>query len=114
MSQRIETYEEFWLYYIREHRLFSCRVLHYVRTLASAAMLVAAIYFSPWLLLAVPLLGYGPAWIGHFFLEKNRPATFGYPFWSLISDYRMFALAATGRLAPELERAGVAVSSRAV
>lgn len=112
MSERIGSYEDFWLYYLREHSLFPCRVLHYIGTVASAAMLGIALYATPWLLLAVPVAGYGPAWIGHFFIEKNRPATFGYPFWSLISDYRMFALAATGRLGPELERAGVATSQR--
>lgn len=114
MSQRIETYDEFWLYYLREHSLFSCRVLHYVGTVASLVMLGVALYFTPWLLLAVPVFGYGPAWIGHFFIEKNKPATFGYPLWSLISDYRMFALATTGRLGPELERAGVPMPQRAV
>jgi hypothetical protein len=107
MSERIESYEEFWPYYLREHSLLSCRVLHYIGTLASLVMLGVAVYANLWLLLAVPLFGYAPAWIGHFFIQKNRPATFTHPLWSLVSDFRMFALAVSGRLGPELERAGI-------
>jgi len=107
MSERIESYAEFWPYYLREHSLLSCRVLHYAGTLGSLVMLGVALYTNLWLLLAVPLCGYAPAWIGHFFIEKNRPATFTYPLWSLVSDFRMFALAMSGRLGPELDRAGI-------
>lgn len=105
MSERIQTFDEFWLYYLREHSLPSCRALHYFGTVASMIVLAAGIVYNPWLLLLVPVVGYGPAWIGHFVIEKNQPATFTYPLWSLIADYRMFALAATGRLQPELARA---------
>jgi hypothetical protein len=105
MAQRIQKYDEFWLYYLREHSKPASRALHYVGTVCSMGAIVAVVLVSPWWLLAAPVLGYGPAWIGHFGIEKNKPATFGYPFWSLISDYRMFGLAVVGRLAPELERA---------
>jgi hypothetical protein len=111
MSERIAVFDEFWLYYLREHSKTACRATHYFGTAASLVMLVLAITVSPWLWLLVPIIGYGPAWFGHYVIEKNRPATFGYPWWSLLADYRMFGLAVSGRLRPELERAGVSHAS---
>jgi hypothetical protein len=105
MTQRIQKYDEFWLYYLREHSRPASRGLHYLGTVCSLGAIAAGACISPWWLLAAPVVGYGPAWIGHFVIEKNKPATFGYPFWSLISDYKMFGLALVGRLGPELERA---------
>jgi hypothetical protein len=105
MAQRIQTFDEFWLYYLREHSRPASRALHYLGTACAMAALLAGIFVSPWWLLAVLVVGYGPAWIGHFVIEKNKPATFKYPLWSLVSDYKMFGLAITGRLTPELQRA---------
>lgn len=105
MAPRLQSYEEFWPYYVSEHRKPGTRALHVLGTSLVLADLAAAVLVSPWWLLAAPFAGYAPAWIAHFFVEKNRPATFTYPLWSLRGDFRMFGLTLRGRMAPELERA---------
>ena len=104
--ERLKTFEEFWPFYVSQHSLPSTRALHFAgTTMVAAALVVAAVRLSPWWLLATLVLGYGPAWIGHFFFEKNRPATFTYPLWSLRGDLRMYGLMLSGRMAPEVDRA---------
>ena len=105
MVPRLSTYEEFWPYYVSEHSKPATRALHFVGTSLVLAALVAAALVSPWWILVAPFAGYGPAWIAHFFVEKNRPATFTYPGWSLRADFRMYGLMLRGRMAPEVERA---------
>ncbi len=109
MAQRdCKSYSEFWPHYLREHAKQGTRQVHYAGTaLVLACALLLALTGNWWWLLAIPLAGYGFAWFGHFAIEHNRPATFAYPLWSLISDFRMFFLAISGRLGPHLERAGV-------
>jgi hypothetical protein len=102
---RFQTYEEFWPYYVAQHSRPATRALHFAGTTFVLAALAAGVVVAPkWALLA-PVLGYGPAWIGHFFFEKNQPATFTYPWWSLRGDFRMYRLMFTGRMGPEVERA---------
>jgi len=105
---RIGSFAEFWPYYLREHRQPRTRTLHFLGTTLSLLLLVAAVVSGRFaLLLGALVAGYGFAWVGHFAVEHNRPATFRYPLWSLAADWKMWALALSGRLAPELRRAGV-------
>ncbi|MDZ5602105.1 DUF962 domain-containing protein [Pseudomonas sp. RP23018S] len=88
---QFRSFAEFYPYYLGEHNDPTCRRLHFVGTALVIALLAYSIGSGNWLLLlAVPLAGYGFAWAGHFFFEKNRPATFTYPFYSLIGDFAMF------------------------
>lgn len=104
----IRSYREFWPYYLREHKRPETRALHFAGTGIATALLTAGIVVAnPWLLLAAVLAGYGPAWFAHLAVEKNRPATFRYPLWSLISDFRMAGMWLVGGLDRELERAGI-------
>ncbi|MBA1200658.1 DUF962 domain-containing protein [Pseudomonas capeferrum] len=90
-TAQYRSFAEFYPYYLGEHSNPTCRRLHFVGTSLVIALLAYAIASGEWLLLvAVPLAGYGFAWAGHFFFEKNRPATFTYPFYSLIGDFAMF------------------------
>ena len=105
---RIKTYREFWPYYLREHAKAQTRAWHYFGTsLVLLCFIAATVTGKLWLAAIVVIAGYAPAWIGHFGIERNRPATFRYPFWSLISDFRMYAAWLTGRVPAELEKAGV-------
>mgnify|MGYP002630177629 CR=1 FL=1 len=91
MKERIQSFDAFYAFYLKQHRNKICRLLHIVGTTIVLALLMTSIYHrNSQLLIFVPIAGYGFAWIGHFFFEKNKPATFKYPLWSLKSDFKMY------------------------
>jgi hypothetical protein len=101
METLLRSFEEFWPCYVGQHMQPENRALHFVgTTLALSALAGAVKLASPVWLLAVPVAGYGPAWVGHFFFEKNRPATFRYPLWSP-RGAPVAAASDGGRSAPE-------------
>jgi hypothetical protein len=105
-STRYQNFNEFWPFYLRQHSNPRTRVLHYLgTTLTLLLLLLALVTRNLGLLIFVPLAGYAFAWIGHFFIEHNKPATFQYPLWSLIADYKMYFLFMSGKLEPELKKA---------
>src|SRR3546814_4153005 len=109
MARVYATFADFWPFYLREHSKPWTRALHYVGTSLVVLIALAALLSGRWwALAALPVAGYAFAWVAHFGIVKNRPATFTYPLWSLAADFRMWALWLTGRPGRELDRAGVA------
>jgi hypothetical protein len=98
-EHRFKSFSEFWPYYLKEHSRPATRALHYLGSLGAIALIAVFIAAGRWWLFPLALIpGYAMAWIGHFFIEKNRPATFTYPLWSFIGDWKMLALMLAGRL----------------
>lgn len=107
-DKHYRSFAEFWPFYLREHSRTLTRAYHYIGTSLVVAIALYAVISGKWLwLLAMPVAGYFFAWLAHFRVEKNRPATFTYPLWSLAADFKMWWMALTGQLGPELEKAGV-------
>jgi hypothetical protein len=110
---RIEDFERFWLFYVSQHACPGTRALHFVGTTLALGLAAAALAtLRPYLLLWAVVSGYVFAWMGHFFVEKNRPATFQYPLWSLRGDFRMYGLMWRGRMSVEVERVVASAAAR--
>jgi len=114
MSERqFKTYNEFFAFYVKQHSQRSNRLMHATGTTLGIVVVIAALVLGhPWYALLFLPVAYGFAWTGHFLLEKNTPATFGHPFWSFISDFRMLFLMITGRLSPWFEKGIVATETQ--
>jgi hypothetical protein len=98
-QQRFADYEQFFTFYLSEHSDPRNRAMHAAGTVLGLCTLVLPFVFGhPWYALLWPVVAYSFAWTGHFLIEGNKPATFGHPFWSFISDFRMLGLMLTGRL----------------
>ncbi|MEL6688297.1 MAG: DUF962 domain-containing protein [Pseudomonadota bacterium] len=105
----IKTYQDFWPYYLQEHAQPATRAWHYFGTALAVAVLIFVIATGRWMLLPLALVsGYFFAWVSHGLIERNKPATFTYPLWSLMSDFRMLWCFLTGQMGKELRKAGVA------
>jgi hypothetical protein len=106
------SYDDFFTFYLHEHSDARNRAMHAAGTLLGLGTAIAAFVLGhPWYALLWPVVSYGFAWTGHFLIEGNKPATFGHPFWSLISDFRMLGLMFTGRLKARMQ-AGAAMVNR--
>lgn len=103
MNGQFSTLDEFWPFYLSQHLHPDNRRLHFFGTTAALVLLaLSAALRCPWLIAAALVAGYGCAWVGHFFFEKNSPATFTHPWLSFQGDARMYWLTLTNQLDAEL------------
>jgi hypothetical protein len=100
-----KSYDEFWDFYVAEHSRPATRALHFVGTSLGIMLLILFVATARWYLIPLCFVtGYAFAWFAHFVVEKNKPATFKYPVWSFISDYKMMWYMLTGRMHGEVSR----------
>jgi hypothetical protein len=112
-ERKYKSFWSFYPYYLTEHSDAKNRQLHFIGTGLIIVFLVAGIVLqSGWLIVAIPFCGYGFAWVGHFFIEKNRPATLTYPLYSLGSDFVMFWHILTGQLDQKMQEAKRIIQSK--
>jgi len=105
MAASPSNFVEFWPHYVLAHRQPATRIFHTIGTLTGWTLLVSAIVlWRPWWILASLVVPYALAWFSHFFVEHNRPATFGHPLWSWLADQKMVAMVLSGRMDREVER----------
>ncbi len=103
--QKIQHYADFWDFYVQEHRNPTNRLLHFIGTSLGISLLVYFLATAQYIYIPICFVcGYAFAWFGHFVIEKNKPATFQYPFWSFISDYKMLFYMIIGKMNGEVKR----------
>lgn len=92
MAPRFESFEEFWPYYLEQHKKPLTKKMHFLATsVALFCLTLGVLFLDPRVAIAGAVFAYGVAWISHFFVEKNKPATFKFPLWSLRADLRLWA-----------------------
>lgn len=98
-ASRFERFADFYPYYLGEHDNRVCRRLHFVGSSLAILLVAAALLTQHWWLIAAAFVqGYGFAWVGHFFFEHNKPATFKYPWFSYMGDWKMWWQTLSGRI----------------
>ena len=103
MNERFDSFEEFWPFYVREHSKKLTRQLHFAGTTAALCCLAGGLLGRrPWLIALAPVAGYGPAWLSHLLIQKNRPATFRHPLFSLAADFVMWGKMIAGTMDDEV------------
>ena len=108
-TERIQSFEKFWPFYLGEHSQAATRWMHFFGSTASLGLVASGVVTRQWQLFPSALIcGYAFAWVSHFFIEKNKPATFTYPLWSFLADWKMWGFILSGRLSAELEKHHIA------
>jgi hypothetical protein len=99
MEQKYTSFSDFYPYYLSEHANSTCRLLHFIGSWLVLILIAFALITNQLLFLwLIPVIGYGFAWVGHFFYERNEPATFQYPLYSFMGDWLMFKDILTGKV----------------
>ncbi len=97
--KEFNSFKQFYPYYLKEHTNDVCRRLHFFGSSLVIILLLGGLWtMNTWYFVMMPIAGYSFAWVGHFFFEHNKPATFTYPLYSFIGDWKMFAQILSGRI----------------
>ena len=114
MEKKYKTLKEFYPYYLTEHSDVTCRRLHYTGTTLLFVIIAVSIFTGNYaFMFLLPVVGYGFAWLGHYKFERNKPATFQYPLYSLASDFIMYYHFLTGQVGQKVEDAKKTIGAAA-
>ncbi|WP_407925750.1 Mpo1-like protein [Chengkuizengella marina] len=103
--KNFNSFKDFWPFYLQQHSKRATRAWHFVGTsFVFVCIIISFLFMNFWYLLGAPIIAYSFAWISHFFIEGNKPATFGHPLWSLRADFQMFYYVLTGSLKEQLDK----------
>ena len=106
MDKRYSRFDDFWDHYLREHAAPQTRQMHFMATTASLSIAASGLLVGRYILLLLAVIvGYGIAWLSHFVVERNKPLTWEYPWFSLLAEFKLFFLMAAGRIDEDVARA---------